>query len=140
MFDFEPVLEVTRGRGPWRDSVHCGSVAVVDADGRLLFGWGNPGALAFLRSSAKPFQAISVIESGAADAYALSPRQLAVICASHTGSDEHVEVVSSILSQVGLPESALLCGTHPPDDVGARAVAGPGAGADTGSAHVLWQA
>jgi L-asparaginase II len=118
IFDFEPVLEVTRGETV--ESVHLGSVAVVDADGRLLFGWGNPGAVAFLRSSAKPFQAISVIESGAADAYALSPRQLAVICASHTGSDEHVEVVSSILSRVGLPESALLCGTHPPDDFEAR--------------------
>ncbi|HMD87967.1 MAG TPA: asparaginase, partial [Anaerolineaceae bacterium] len=70
----------------------------------------------FLRSSAKPFQALPFIEMGGADAFGLSEREVALICASHSGTDEHVKVVQGIQQKVGVTESNLLCGCHPPMD------------------------
>ncbi|NIM06748.1 MAG: asparaginase, partial [Armatimonadetes bacterium] len=50
------------------ESVHQGAVAVVDDAGKLLFRAGDPDFVTFLRSSAKPFQALAVVESGTAEA------------------------------------------------------------------------
>jgi L-asparaginase II len=113
-----PVLEVTRGVVV--ESLHYGAIAVATPDGELLAGYGDPDSLTFLRSSAKPFQALPLIESTALAHFGLSARQLAVICASHSGTDEHVSVVASIHARVGLSETDLQCGTHPPDDPATR--------------------
>jgi L-asparaginase II len=112
---YQPVLEVTRGNVV--ESVHYGAVAVADARGELVAWWGDPEAVTFLRSSAKPFQALPLLESGAADRFGLSPKQLAVICASHSGTDEHVATVASVQAQAGVSEKDLLCGVHPPYDL-----------------------
>jgi L-asparaginase II len=113
-----PVLEVTRGDVV--ESLHYGAVAVVSPDGKLFARYGDPDSLTYLRSSAKPFQALPLIESSALGRFGLSTQQLAVICASHSGTDEHVGVVASIHAQVGLSETDLQCGTHPPDDPATR--------------------
>ncbi|MCJ7512087.1 MAG: asparaginase [Anaerolineales bacterium] len=113
-----PVLEVTRGEVV--ESIHYGAVAVVSAAGDLVASYGDPGSVTYLRSSAKPFQALPLIESGALKHFGLSSEQLAVICASHSGTDEHVAAVASIHTQVGLSEADLQCGTHPPDDPATR--------------------
>ena len=111
---YQPVLEVTRGNIV--ESVHYGAVAVANARGELVAWWGNPQAVTFLRSSAKPFQALPLLESGAAERLGLSPKQLAVICASHGGTDEHVATVASVQARAGVSEKDLLCGVHPPHD------------------------
>lgn len=111
---FEPVVEVTRGGVV--ESVHHGAVAVADVVGRLVAWAGDPETVTFLRSSAKPFQALPLIEIGAADAFGITPRELAVICASHSGTDEHVRVVGGLQARIGITESDLLCGVHMPYD------------------------
>lgn len=98
------------------ESAHSGSLAVVDSEGRLLAAAGNPHLVAFLRSAAKPVQALPVIGAGAVDHYGLSQAELAVICASHHGTEEHVGVVQSILDKIGLDRDALRCGVHWPAD------------------------
>jgi L-asparaginase II len=103
-------------RGGIVESFHEGVAAVANVSGDVLTVFGSEDYVTFLRSSAKPFQAIPLIESGAAAHYGFSDRQIAVICASHAGSDEHVEVTHSILQKIGLKESDLRCGTHPPSD------------------------
>jgi L-asparaginase II len=112
--NYVPVFEVWRG--DVLESLHYGAAAVVDSAGRLLASVGDPKSITFLRSSAKPFQAIPLVESGAAAGFGLSPQELAIICASHDGTDEHVSVVAGIQSRLGLSESDLLCGVHPPLD------------------------
>lgn len=101
-------------RGDLVDLTHIGHVAVVDDAGKLLYYYGNPQRMTFARSSAKPMQAIPVVESGALDAYGITDRELALICASHSGESFHVEAVRSILQKAGLDESYLQCGTHYP--------------------------
>ena len=48
-------------RGDRVESVHRGSVAVVDEDGRLVAGAGAPRGGIYLRSAAKPFQAMPLL-------------------------------------------------------------------------------
>jgi L-asparaginase II len=110
--NYQPVLEVTRG--PVVESVHYGAAAVVDIHGRLLASWGDPYTVTYLRSSAKPVQVLPLIEMGGADAFGLSGREIAIMCASHLGTDEHVQVVRGIQSRTGITEADLLCGSHDP--------------------------
>jgi hypothetical protein len=100
------------------ESVHSGSIAVVDVDGRLVASSGDPDLFAYFRSSAKPFQAIPLIESGAADYFGLTAAELALCCASHHGSARHQHAVEEFLSKLELPVDAMRCGSPLPiDDV-----------------------
>ncbi len=101
-------------RGEREEAVHYGTIVVVDKDGNLTHCVGDPNFFVFTRSSAKPFQIIPLVESGAADKYGFSPRQLAVICGSHAGTDEHREVVQANLEAAGNSVENLKCGSHLP--------------------------
>jgi L-asparaginase II len=108
------LVEVTRG--PIVESVHYGVVAVADVDGNLVAWAGNPGTVTYYRSSAKPMQAIPLVESGGADYFGLTDAEVAVTCGSHGGEDIHVQAVLSILDKIGVGPDALACGAHPPID------------------------
>ena len=101
-------------RGSLLDQVHKGHIVVADHTGKILWKWGEPERMTFARSSAKPMQAIPVVESGALERYGISERELAVICASHNGEAFHVEAVTSILNKAGLTPDALRCGAEYP--------------------------
>lgn len=109
---YQPVYSLSRGGYP--ESLHFGTIAVVAAPGELLAACGDPQLSTFLRSTAKPFQALPLVLAGGVEHYGLTARELALICASHSGTDEHVEVAASIQKKAGLGEDQLLCGTHPP--------------------------
>lgn len=109
---YQPVFELTRGRIV--ESIHFGAAAVVDSHGRLLASLGDPQAVTFLRSSAKPFQALPFIERGGHEKFGLTPREIAITCASHSGTDEHVEVIKGIQAKIGVTVDDLLCGIHYP--------------------------
>jgi L-asparaginase II len=111
----EALVEVVRAGQV--ESRHNVSFAVVDSSGQLRGGWGNPDLVTYLRSSAKPFQAIPFVESGAADHYDFVPRDLALVCASHAGMAMHEELALELLEKIGEPESSLQCGMHVPYDV-----------------------
>lgn len=110
----EPLIELTRGS--LRESVHCGAIAVVDSAGHTIASIGDIDSPVYMRSAAKPLQALPVITSGAAETFKVTDQELAIIAASHTGEDTHVSVVQGLLDKVGLTESDLLCGYHPPMD------------------------
>lgn len=109
-----PVFEATRG--DLVESIHFGAATVVNSSGELVAHLGDPELVTFLRSSAKPFQAIPFLEEGGEERYHLTMEEVAILCASHTGTDEHVSVVSSFQKKIGIKESQLQCGSHPPTD------------------------
>jgi L-asparaginase II len=113
---YVPLVELTRGGIV--ESLHSGALAIADNQGRLIASYGDPDVVTFLRSSAKPFQALAMVETGAASAYDLTPREIALTCASHKGMDMHAEVAASIQDKIGATEADLLCGVHPPGDPG----------------------
>ena len=90
------------------ESIHRGSIAVVDASGAVLLEHGTPERPIFYRSAIKPLQATVALEQGVD----LSDEELAVTCASHDGLPVHEAIVRKILDSCGLDESAL---QTPPD-------------------------
>jgi L-asparaginase II len=102
-----PLVEVVRSG--FVESVHRGSVVVLDAAGEVAAAAGDVEGPVFPRSSAKPLQAVGMLRAG----LRLSdPADLALVCASHFGEEFHVARVRALLRSAGLDESALRC---PPD-------------------------
>ena len=106
------MAEITRGG--LVESRHLGNVVVVDGSMGVVAWAGDPETRMFFRSSAKPFQAIPLVASGAADAYGFTTEELALASASHNATGRHQAVVSSMLAKAGLHEDDLQCGIAPP--------------------------
>lgn len=109
---YQPVFELTRGDTV--ESIHIGAAAVVNPAGDLVAWFGDPDLKTFLRSTAKPLQILSFLEHGGQAHYNLTPPEIAIMCASHSGTDEHVKLIQSIQKKTGVTETDLLCGVHPP--------------------------
>jgi L-asparaginase II len=107
-----PIYKLTRGEQV--ESIHFGAIAIVDVEGEMLASYGDPYGGTFLRSTAKPFQALPFIEMKGANHFDLTPKEIALLCSSHSGTDAHVAVVEGIQEKVGISEDNLKCGTHPP--------------------------
>jgi L-asparaginase II len=105
-------IQVTRGG--LVESFHHVAACAMDAGQNVIFSTGDVDAPVYLRSSAKPFIAAAAIAAGAQERFGLEPREIAVMAASHTGQQFHVEAVRSILKKIGMDERALQCGVHAP--------------------------
>jgi L-asparaginase II len=108
-----PFLPVTVTRGGIVESRHEASVAIWEK-GRLTVDVGDTARPVFLRSAAKPFQAMAFVLSGAADRFGATEEELAVVCASHGAEEYHLDAVRSLQAKGGIDPSALQCGAHPP--------------------------
>jgi L-asparaginase II len=106
-----PIYETVRGE--IAESVHFGAIAVVNAAGRILASHGDPNTITYMRSAAKPLQLLPFIEHGGGEYYALTQPEIALMCASHSGTDQHVAVLTGIQDKTGVREADLLCGVHP---------------------------
>jgi L-asparaginase II len=95
---------------------HSGVVMVFDNKHRLLSCSDESyrNRLFFLRSCAKPLQALGLIHSGAFDEFGFSETDLAICCASHGGMDVHVLAVREVLKKIALSEDMLRCPAHLP--------------------------
>ncbi len=111
----DPLVEVKRGA--ITESRHRGHIVVVEPDGNIINYAGSPENVTFLRSSAKPFQALPLLVTGAADRFGFTDREVALVCASHNGEPIHTELAASMLHKIGLGPEALKCGVHEPYSV-----------------------
>ena len=107
-------MRVEQLRGGWVEAVHEVHVAVVDSTGGLVARTGDPELGTFWRSAAKPFQALPLVEDGAAAQFGLTSEELALACASHSSEPDQVARVRELLGKIGCSERDLLCGPHPP--------------------------
>ena len=112
-----PPIAVHVSRGAAVESRHRAWYAVVDADGRVVAQAGDTETAVYARSAFKPLQALPVVETGAADRFALSPAELALACASHGGEPVHVSTAAGVLARAGLGVADLECGAHLPTHV-----------------------
>jgi hypothetical protein len=99
----EVLAEVTRGGEV--ESVHAGHAVALNADGSINFQKGNPTLPMYSRSSLKSIQASAMVRAG----LDLEPRLLALVCASHAGTQIHQTGTQSILAKAGLDEHSLQC-------------------------------
>ena len=98
----------------WRsgivESQHSGHLIVLDGNGKTILSRGNPATLIYPRSSIKSIQTSAMVRAG----LDLEPRLLALVSASHSGSEMHQSAVLEILAKAGLDESALRNGRDRP--------------------------
>ena len=88
-----PASLVEVWRGPIVESRHRGHLSAVDGAGHTVAALGSPETVTYVRSSGKPFQAIPVIVSGAADRFGFTVLEIAIACGSHSGEPIHVDTV-----------------------------------------------
>ncbi|HAS72563.1 MAG TPA: L-asparaginase [Clostridiales bacterium UBA8960] len=101
-------------RGDEVESIHRGDVVCVHSDGKIAFMYGDAYKRTFWRSSAKPFQIIPFVEGGGLEKYGITPKELALMTASHGGESAHLEVLDQILDKLGMTVDDLDCGTARP--------------------------
>jgi L-asparaginase II len=100
-----PVRVVVR-RGGLVEAEHFVHAAFV-RDGELVASAGDPRLVTYLRSSAKPFQALPLARAYGDD---LAARELAIASASHLASREQLAAVELLLARAGGGENDLECG------------------------------
>lgn len=105
-------VQVTRGQ--MVESRHRVTFAVLDADGKIIAAKGDIDRPIYGRSAIKPLLALPLVESGAADAFGLDDRHIALACASHNGEARQVDLVLEWLTQIGLSSKDLECGAQAP--------------------------
>ncbi|KAI4726142.1 L-asparaginase II [Aureobasidium sp. EXF-10728] len=104
---------VLNWRGDVLENSHIVHAAIVDSDNNLLYFLGDPSRLTLARSAAKPFQALAILETGAAENFGFDEADVALISGSHNCEDKHVSRVSAMLQKAGVTEQNLRCGGHP---------------------------
>jgi L-asparaginase II len=98
-------------RGGIVESRHRGHIVQVGSDAAVERALGDPEALVTLRSAVKPFALVALIEAGAVQAFQLTPPELAVMAASHSGEDLHVRTLQAVFRRANLSQSLLACGS-----------------------------
>lgn len=86
------------------ESVHNGSLIVIDPEGNEKLTLGDPSSPMYPRSALKPLQALVMMQLG----YTGTPRNLALAAASHSGEEIHVTEVKEMLASAGLTADSLL--------------------------------
>ncbi|MBA3372966.1 MAG: asparaginase [Actinomycetota bacterium] len=110
-----PLLDVVRDGV--LESQHGGHVVVCDTDGTVVAQLGDAELPTYVRSAAKPFQALATLDLLAEAGVALDTNGLAIACASHDGTATHQIEAARLLAEAGLDETALQCPPALPTDV-----------------------
>ncbi|WP_211747227.1 asparaginase [Paenibacillus sp. Marseille-Q4541] len=101
-------------RGGILENVHYGAISIVDEHGNVIHAAGDAHHMTFLRSAAKPFQAMPAMRRNIDHLYGLSDKETALFAASHRGEAFHIDALTSILEKTGIEESQLhCCATYP---------------------------
>ena len=102
----DPIVVIAT-RGDVVEATHRVHAVAVQA-GAVIAEAGDPGLVTYLRSSAKPLQALPVVR--ARDD--LTEEEVAIVCASHLARPEQLAPVRSLLAKAPAAEEELEC---PPD-------------------------
>lgn len=101
-------------RSGYVESIHYGYICVVDSTGKIIKEIGDSSTKIYFRSSAKPIQAVMAVESGAADHFRFTKKEISIMCSSHSGQMMHQDTVSEMLNKIGEEANVLKCGTMIP--------------------------
>jgi L-asparaginase II len=110
----QPAILARAIRGATVESVHRGHFVVMNGSREIIAAAGDTEFFTFMRSSAKPLQAMPFLTSGAADEYGFSEEEIALACASHSGESRHTRIAELMLERTGMTEAHLRCGAHLP--------------------------
>ena len=97
----EVLAKVTRG--DLVESLHLGHLVVLNSDGSTYLSKGSPELPIYPRSAIKSLQASAMIKAG----LIVKDDELAIICASHSGAQNHIDLVIKMLTSRGISTSQL---------------------------------
>jgi L-asparaginase II len=80
--------------------------------GHILRLLGDPDRLVTLRSTVKPFGALSLIDAGGVEAFDLTGAEIALMASSHSGEDLHVRTLQGLFRRARISQTALACGAE----------------------------
>ena len=100
---FAGEILATVTRGGIAESLHLGHLIVLNSDGSTYLSKGSPDLPIFPRSAVKSLQASAMLKAG----LVVSDEELALICASHSGAESHIDLVIKMLEKRDIPISAL---------------------------------
>jgi L-asparaginase II len=106
-----PVL-VRQMRDAVEESAHRGDIVEVDVGGAMHRALGDPDHVVNLRSAAKPFALLALLEAGGQKEFELEPAELAVMTGSHSGEDLHVRTLQALFRRTGLTQAMLATGSE----------------------------
>ena len=95
-FAGEVLAKVTRG--DLVESLHLGHLIVLNADSSTYLSKGSPELPIYPRSAIKSLQAAAMLKAG----LKVEENELAIICASHSGSQSHINLVTKMLTSRGI--------------------------------------
>lgn len=100
-FAGEVLAKVTRG--DLVESLHLGHLIVLNPDGSTYLSKGSPELPIYPRSAIKSLQAAAMLKAE----LKVEENELAIICASHSGSQSHIDLVTKMLTLRGISTSQL---------------------------------
>jgi L-asparaginase II len=100
-FSGEVLAKVTRG--DLVESLHLGHLIVLNADGSTYLSKGSPELPIYPRSAIKSLQAAAMLKAG----LKVDADELAIISASHSGSQNHIDLVTKMLTSRDISISQL---------------------------------
>jgi L-asparaginase II len=100
-FSGQVLAKITRG--DLVESLHLGHLFVLNADGSTYLSKGSPELPIYPRSAIKSLQAAAMLKAG----LKVEADELAIICASHSGNQSHIDLVIKMLEKRDIPVSAL---------------------------------
>ena len=100
-FAGEILAKVTRG--DLVESLHLGHLIVLNVDGSTYLSKGSPELPIYPRSAIKSLQAAAMLKAG----LKVEENELSIICASHSASQSHIDLVTKMLTSRGLSTSQL---------------------------------
>ena len=100
-FSGEVLAKVTRG--DLVESLHLGHLIVLNTDGSTYLSKGSPELPIYPRSAIKSLQAAAMLKAG----LIAKDDELALICASHSGSENHIDLVTKMLTSRDISISQL---------------------------------
>lgn len=90
-------------RGDLVESLHLGHLVVLNSDGSTYLSKGSPELPIYPRSAIKSLQAAAMLKAG----LKVEANELAIICASHSGSQIHIDLVTKMLTSRDISISQL---------------------------------
>lgn len=114
MVNYTPVKMLEFIRDGLVEQEHWGLLVQVSSDGNVFKLGDDCDYPFYLRSCAKPLQAVLIVDFGIDDAFNMTSEEIALCCASHAGEERHAKVAKGFLKKIGLDESYMKCGLHKP--------------------------
>lgn len=108
-------------RGGVLENVHYGAISVVNEHGEIIHQVGDPKHMTFLRSAAKPFQALPAMKRNVDREFGLTGNEASLFAASHRGEAFHIAALESMREKANIQEDQLICGMAYPLNEDAKA-------------------